>query len=117
MAVDVTTRRQFFKLVFFVPETHKEMVKRAVFAAGAGHYDGYEQCSWETLGTGQFKPLEGSQPFIGEKETLELVSEYRVETLCPADKIASILHALIEAHPYETPAYDVWSVMTINDFN
>jgi len=54
-----------YKLVFFVPENHKEAVKQAVFDQGAGRYEGYDCCSWETLGSGQFKPLSGSQPFIG----------------------------------------------------
>ena len=44
------------KLVFFVPESHKETVKKAVFEQGAGRYDGYDNCSWETLGSGQFRP-------------------------------------------------------------
>lgn len=66
------------KLIFFVPETHKERVKQAVFAAGAGRFDGYDCCSWETLGNGQFRPLEGSQPFIGAQGQIEQVSEYRV---------------------------------------
>ncbi|MDT8311612.1 MAG: NGG1p interacting factor NIF3, partial [Methylophaga sp.] len=74
------------KLVFFVPETHKERVKQAVFEAGAGWFDGYDCCSWETLGNGQFRPLEGSQPFIGAQGQIEQVSEYRVEVICADDQ-------------------------------
>ncbi|MCX4193147.1 YqfO family protein [Methylophaga sp. OBS1] len=104
------------KLVFFVPESHKESVKAAIFAAGAGHYDGYDCCSWESQGTGQFRPLDGSDPFIGKQGEIERVGEFRVETVCPASSIKTILQALISAHPYETPAYEVWSVKTIDDF-
>ena len=60
-----------YKLVFFVPDTHKELVKEAIFNAGAGHFDGYDCCSWETQGMGQFRPLDNSQPFIGENGKLE----------------------------------------------
>ena len=104
------------KLVFFVPESHKETVKHALFEQGAGRYDGYDCCSWETLGTGQFKPLAGSQPFIGKQNKIENVAEYRVEVICDEAHIKAVLQALISHHPYETPAYDVQSIQTINDF-
>lgn len=104
------------KLVFFVPENHKEAVKNAIFAQGAGRYQGYDSCSWETLGVGQFKPLVGSQPYIGEQDTVEFLDEYRVETVCADNCIKAVLTALIETHPYETPAYEVWSVKTLDDF-
>lgn len=104
------------KLVFFVPESHKEPVKQAIFSAGAGQYDGYDCCSWESQGHGQFRPLHGSDPFIGKQGEIERVAEFRVETVCPESAIKTILQALIKAHPYETPAYEVWSVKTIDDF-
>lgn len=103
------------KLVFFVPETHKERVKKAVFEAGAGRFDGYDCCSWETLGNGQFRPLEGSQPFIGEQGQIEQVSEYRVEVICADQQLKPIITALLQAHPYETPAYECWPVKTLED--
>ena len=103
------------KLVFFVPETHKEWVKQAVFNAGAGRFDDYDCCSWETLGNGQFRPLEGSQPFVGEQDKIEQVSEYRVEVICADDQLKTIITALLLAHPYETPAYECWPVKTLED--
>jgi len=103
------------KLVFFVPESHKETVKTAIFTAGAGRYQGYDSCSWETLGTGQFRPLAGSQPFIGRQGEIETVAEYRVETICDDKVIKPVVNALIESHPYETPAYEVWSIQTLAD--
>ncbi len=105
-----------FKVVFFVPESHKESVKRAVFEQGAGRYDGYDSCSWETKGVGQFKPLSGSQPFIGQQDEVERVDEYRVEMICSEQVIKAVLLALIHAHPYETPAYEVQSLKTLDDF-
>lgn len=105
-----------YKLVFFVPENHKEAVKQAVFDQGAGCYQGYDCCSWETLGTGQFKPLSGSNPFIGQQDQIETVVEYRVEMICDDEHIKAVLQALIHAHPYETPAYEVQSIRTLDDF-
>ena len=97
-----------FKLCFYVPESHLELVKRAVFSTGAGKIGDYEQCCWQVLGQGQFKPLKGSQPFIGEQGELEQVAEFRVELVCADGLIAEAVEALKLAHPYEEPAYDVW---------
>ena len=104
------------KVVFFVPESHKETVKHAVFEQGAGRYDGYDCCCWETAGTGQFKPLSGSQPFLGRQNELETVAEYRVEMICSEQHIKAVLVALVHAHPYETPAYDVQPIKMLEDF-
>ncbi|MDQ2075464.1 YqfO family protein [Marinimicrobium sp. ABcell2] len=97
-----------FKLVFYVPETHVEAVKSAVFATGAGRIGDYNSCAWQVLGQGQFRPLEGSQPFLGQQGQVEQVPEYRVELVCADELIEKALAALRRAHPYEEPAYDVW---------
>lgn len=96
-----------FKLCFFVPESHVEQVKSAVFAAGAGRIGDYEHCAWQVLGQGQFRPLAGSNPFIGQQGALETVLEYRVELVCDEAYIEAAVAALRQAHPYEEPAFDV----------
>lgn len=96
------------KLVFFVPESHVEAVKAAVFDAGAGRMGDYDSCAWQTLGEGQFRPLPGSAPFIGKINQLERVAEYRVEMVCADNVVGEVLVALRKAHPYEEPAFDVW---------
>jgi len=96
-----------YKLCFYVPESHLEAVKSAVFAAGAGRIGDYDSCCWQVLGTGQFRPLEGSNPFLGEQGQVEAVAEYRVEMVCNDDHIHTAVRAMIEAHPYEEPAWDV----------
>lgn len=95
------------KLTFFVPESHLEAVKQAVFSADAGAIGDYDQCCWQVLGEGQFRPLPGSDPFIGQLSTVEKVPEYRVEMVCGDDAINAAIKALKQAHPYEEPAYDV----------
>lgn len=99
------------KLCFFVPESHMESVKQAVFDAGAGRIGGYDQCSWQTLGAGQYRPLAGASPFLGEVGELELVTEYKVEMVCEERYIARALDALKLAHPYETPAFEVYPLL------
>lgn len=99
-----------YKLVFFVPDTHLESVKAAVFATGAGKIGDYEQCCFETRGSGQFKPLAAASPFIGQAGQLERVAEVRVELVCDDLLIRSAIAALRAAHPYEEPAFDAWQL-------
>ena len=97
-----------YKLVWFVPATHLEATRDAVFVAGAGWIGDYSRCSWTTLGEGTFRGGEGTHPTVGEPGRDERVAEYRVETVVPAEKLASVVAALRRAHPYEEPAFDVY---------
>ncbi len=97
-----------YKLAFFVPVEDAEAVKEAVFACGAGRIGDYEACCFQTPGTGQFRPLTGADPHIGEVGSLEQVEELKVELVCEDSIIRAAVSALKLAHPYEEPAYDAW---------
>ena len=94
------------KLIYYVPESHLESTKIAVFEAGAGGIGNYEHCAWQVLGTGQFKPVKGANPFIGALDMLEQVPEWRVETIVPEANAKQVATALKASHPYEEPAYE-----------
>ena len=96
-----------FKLSFFVPDADLEQVKSALFAAGAGRQGDYQECCWQTRGTGQFRPVNNANPAIGSVGQLEKVSEWRVEMICAPDDIKAAIAALLAAHPYEEVAYDL----------
>lgn len=100
-----------YKLTVFIPDEALETVKSALFAAGAGTIGNYEQCCWQVQGVGQFKPLAGSTPHIGTQDSLEKVDEWRVEMVVDEAIIGRVIAALKRAHPYETPAYDVITVL------
>ncbi|MBU5616935.1 NGG1p interacting factor NIF3 [Psychrobacter sp. TAE2020] len=100
-----------YKLTVFVPNEALEQVKSALFAAGAGKIGDYEQCCWQVQGSGQFMPLAGSTPHIGSHDSLESVSEWRVEMVVDKLAIIKVIQALKKAHPYEIPAYDVLEVL------
>ncbi|MEN5036223.1 NGG1p interacting factor NIF3 [Pseudomonas sp. TWI929] len=97
-----------YKLAFFAPASHVEVVKAAVFAAGGGRIGDYDHCAWQTLGQGQFRPLDGSQPFLGQAGQVEVVEEWKVELVVADELIVQVVAALKHSHPYETPAYEVW---------
>ncbi|MEQ5816961.1 YqfO family protein [Marinobacter sp. NFXS11] len=97
-----------YKMCYFVPETHVEQTKQALFDAGAGRIGDYDSCAWQCLGRGQFRPLEGSDPFLGHAGEIEAVDEYKVELVCADELIKDALAALKQAHPYEEPAYEIY---------
>ncbi len=104
-----------YKLCFFVPETHVEQVKEALFTQGAGKIGEYDRCAWQVLGTGQFRPLQGSQPFLGEHHKLTKVIEYKVEMVCEDRLIKRLVKTLLQIHPYQQPAYEVYRILSIDE--
>ena len=94
-----------YLFIFYVPPSHLESVKDALFQAGAGQIGTYSHCAWQVLGQGQFCPQSGSQPFLGQQGQLKSVDEYRVELVCQVPLKAKVTQALLAAHPYETPAF------------
>jgi hypothetical protein len=101
-----------YKICIYIPVSHIDVVKNAMFAAGAGKIGDYGSCSWQVLGEGQFMPLAGSNAFIGSEGHLERVSEYKVEMICDDEHIKDAVNALKQSHPYEEPAYQIWRLET-----
>jgi hypothetical protein len=97
-----------YKLCFYVPESHLDQVKQAVFNAGGGRIGKYDSCCWQTLGQGQYRPLEGSEPFLGLQGQVQQVAEWKVELVVADELLHDVVKAMKKVHPYETPAFDVW---------
>ncbi len=98
----------YYKFVVFVPAGHEDKVREAVCRAGAGWIGNYSDCTFQTTGTGTFRPLEGTDPFIGKQGELEKVDEIRLETIVPERLAGKVVEAVLEAHPYEEVAYDLY---------
>ena len=99
-----------YKLSFFVPKEAKEKVKEALFSMGVGRYNNYDKCSWEVLGEGQFRALDGANPHIGDVGEVEKVQEYKVEMICQDNIIKKAIKVLKQNHPYEEVAYEVFKL-------
>ncbi|TFE31694.1 Nif3-like dinuclear metal center hexameric protein [Cohnella luojiensis] len=101
---------KLYKLVMFVPESHHEAVRTAVFNAGAGWIGNYSHCSFNTEGIGTFLPRDGSEPFIGKQGQMTQAKEIRVETIVPDSAKKKVISAMLKAHPYEEVAYDLYGM-------
>jgi dinuclear metal center YbgI/SA1388 family protein len=107
-------KRKLLKLVVFIPENYLDKVKDAVFEAGAGATGNYDKCSFGTPGTGSFRPGECSNPFVGKKGKIHFEREVRFETILYSELKEKVVAALLKTHPYEEPAYDIFSLENDN---
>ncbi len=99
-----------YRLDVYVPESHLESLKEALFAAGAGRLGEYDCCCFQMPGTGQFRPSDRANPFVGKGGRLEKVAEWKLEMIVSEENLPAVLQALKLAHPYETPAFQYWKV-------
>jgi len=104
------------KLSVYVPESHIDIVKHAMFNSGAGAIGNYSECSYSSKGIGTFKPEEGANPFKGEKAIRESVNEIKLEVLVNDHLLSYVLNAMLDAHPYEEVAYDIISLTNENQY-
>jgi dinuclear metal center YbgI/SA1388 family protein len=101
---------QLLKLAVFVPEDHAESVRQAICAAGAGQIGQYDICSFQSSGQGTFRGGEGTDPFLGQPGQLERAQEVKLETILPRGLQKPVIKALLDAHPYEEVAFDLYPV-------
>jgi dinuclear metal center YbgI/SA1388 family protein len=98
------------KVVVFAPKSDREAVMSAAFEAGAGRIGAYQECSYGSVGFGTFFGTEEANPSIGEVGRREVVREWRLEFVCPAENLKAVLAAIRSSHSYELPAIDVYPV-------
>ncbi len=107
-------KNRLLKLVTYVPESHVDKVQSALFEAGAGVIGNYDRCGFSSTGTGSFRGNEKTKPFLGEKGTVSFEKEIRFETILYSHLKEKVIKALLEVHPYEEVAYDIYSLENDN---
>src|SRR5690606_35811478 len=98
------------KLVTFCPHEQAEDLRTALFSAGAGQIGNYDECSYNLEGFGTFRAGAGSQPFVGEQGSRHRAPEIRIEVIYPEFLEGRIVNGLLQAHPYEEPASDLYAI-------
>ena len=105
--LDSTYSEQMIKLAVFVPHDYADSVRAALATEGAGQIGNYDNCSYSTDGEGRFRALEGANPFTGNIGEVTVEPEQKIEVVFPSSQKNRILKAMLNAHPYEEPAYDL----------
>ncbi|HSX27339.1 MAG TPA: hypothetical protein VLG25_01005 [Patescibacteria group bacterium] len=104
---------ELVKIVVFVPESHTDIVRKAIGDADGGRLGNYTYCSFSVKGIGRFKPEQGAHPAIGQVGKLEEVEEERIEITCEKEKATDVVNAIKSVHPYEEIALDVYSLLNL----
>ncbi|MEN6519973.1 MAG: Nif3-like dinuclear metal center hexameric protein [Armatimonadota bacterium] len=101
-------REKKLKLAVFTPPEAIDAIRDAMAEAGAGIIGNYTHCSFRSDGMGTFVPLPGSEPYVGEIGRLQEEAEYKLEMIVPEWRLSQVLDTMIEKHPYEEVAYDIY---------
>jgi dinuclear metal center YbgI/SA1388 family protein len=104
------------KIVTYIPDKQADIVRNALFAAGAGKIGNYDACSYNSEGFGTFRANEKANPFVGKKHELHREDEIKVEVVFPVHLQRQITEALYQNHPYEEPAYDIIALENTNPY-
>ncbi|MCA1933019.1 MAG: Nif3-like dinuclear metal center hexameric protein [Calditerrivibrio sp.] len=107
---------KYYKYVVYVPKGYENLIYKKCEDIGVGILGNYSSVSFTSDGVGRFRPMEGANPFIGEKGELEEVNEYRIEVLVEESKLKRLIEGIIAVHPYEEVAYDVYPLKYERDF-
>ena len=102
------------KLNFYVPDSQAQEVQQALFDVGAGQLGHYDQCSFVHKGKGGFRPLENSQPHLGEKGIRHQETEKQVQLVFQAHLQKDVIKTLLENHPYEEVAYEITTLDNVH---
>lgn len=108
--LETTKVEKLYKIAVYVPISHEEDVRNAMALSGAGHIGNYSHCTFNTKGIGTFIPLKNTNPYIGTKGNLEKVDEIKIETICKKNDLDKIIKEMLNAHPYEEVAYDIYEL-------
>jgi dinuclear metal center YbgI/SA1388 family protein len=114
IVVLVPLEKKLIKLVTYIPESHLDKVRNAIFDAGAGSVGNYDRCGFTVDGTGSFRGNEQTNPFVGKSGEMTFEKEVRFETVFYSHLKEKMIRTLIENHPYEEVAYDLYSLENRN---
>jgi len=104
-------KNEIVKFVVYVPESHVDVVRKALGESGAGVVGNYKFCSFSVKGIGRYIPMKNAHPAIGQIGKLEEVTEERIETVCYKKDLKKIIDAIKKVHPYEEVAIDVYPLV------
>lgn len=98
---------RYFKLEIFIPETHFADLRKALQSADAGHIGNYDCCLSYSRVIGTWRPLPGTDPFIGEEGVISEEEELKVEVTVKGERLDETIEAVKAVHPYEEPVINV----------
>ena len=101
------TDMEYYKLEIFIPESHFAELRKALQEADAGHIGNYDSCLSYSRVISTWRPLAGTDPFIGRENEISEEEELKVEVTVTGERIEETIAAVKAVHPYEEPVINV----------
>ncbi len=98
---------KYCKIEIFIPETHLSILQDALRSIDAGHIGNYDSCLSYSKVMSFWRPLSGSNPYIGEGNILSSEPELKAEVTCSRENVDITIDAIKKIHPYEVPVINV----------
>lgn len=105
------------KIAVTVPKKYTEIIRKAMWEAGAGEIGNYTNCSISSKCIGTFKANKNAKPFIGKKNQFKYVKEEIVDVICPIENVKMVIEKVRKNHPYEEPVIEIIPLLDENTFN
>ena len=96
-----------YKIAVNIPPDHLDVLMDEVNTSIDPVYPGYDRTFSYWKVTGTWRPLPGSDPYLGETGRIEVADEVRVEFAVREKDLRNAVEAVRRVHPYEEPAIDV----------
>ncbi len=99
--------KKYYKFEIYIPESHFDDLRKALMSVDAGHIGNYDCCLSYSRVTGTWRPLAGTDPFLGRAGEISEEDELKVEVAVSGEKLEETMSAVRAAHPYEEPVINV----------
>lgn len=95
------------KIATYIPREYTNALMDRITEVIVPVYEGYDRTFSLTDVTGTWRPLDGSDPFIGTHGEIEISPEVKVEFVIRKNDLKVTIDTIVDVHPYEEPAIDV----------
>lgn len=103
----------YIKVEVFIPEVSVSDFIKEINDLGVLKENNYDFCFSETKVLGNFRPLYGANPTIGEVNKREVVNESKLEFRIDEKDFKRVHSCILENHPYEVPVINYIKLLEV----
>lgn len=104
---------KYCKVEVFIPKSYLNKLCEVFKKLDVGHIGNYSECLSYSEVISRWKPLEGSNPYIGKVGNIEEEKELKIEVTCEIKIVDKLIEEIKKVHPYEEPVINVISLYKI----
>jgi len=104
-----------FKVSVTIPPEYKDKLLDEINGSIRQIYPGYDRAFSVSETEGTWRPLAGSDPFIGKVGEITVEKELRIDFAVKAEDLKEAILAIRRVHPYEEPGIDIMPLILWKD--